>query len=166
MSDDAAELRMEEYKSLRSEILERIRETNTLIISSAGGIGGIYAVIVSTFAKEPHLKFHSASGLTILSFLVMIWTPVVFAILANIKSRETWNCVMELAEQVRRIERLRYGDRPHFPGWEHQSEINRGKPKSFMDRLAQPPYTVVYLAMFVLTLLLAVVSTGYIAKVW
>jgi hypothetical protein len=52
MPQDATIIRMEEYKSLRAEILERIREANTLILTTAGGIGGAYAVLVSTFAES------------------------------------------------------------------------------------------------------------------
>ncbi len=72
---------LEEYKSIRAEILERIRETNMLIITASGGIGGAYAVLVSTFAREPHIKFSYSSAFTRFAFLMIVWTPVVFTFL-------------------------------------------------------------------------------------
>src|SRR4051812_4867152 len=90
-TNDAVALRLEEYKTLRAEVLERIKEANTLILTAAGGIGGAYAVVVSTFARHPVLSFSSASGFVLLSFLIMVWTPVAFAALAYIKSGEIWN---------------------------------------------------------------------------
>jgi len=162
MANDASALRMAEYKSLRAEILERIREANTLIITTAGGIGGAYAVMVSTFAKEPHLKLSHASNLTIISFLIIVWTPVAFAALGRIKSRDIWITLMHLAGQIRFVENEYYGSSPSFPGWENQMEINRNTRKPFVYRLAHPPYTSVYWGMIVTTLALALSATGYV----
>jgi hypothetical protein len=162
MTTNASDLRMEEYKSLRAEILERIREANTLIITSAGGVGGAYAVMVSTFAKGPHLKFSHASSFTLFCFLVMVWTPVLFAALGRIKSRDIWITVQQIAEHIRTIEAHLYGSSPALPGWEQQMELYRRSPKPLLYRLAHPPYATVYWGMIVSTFLIASGSTGYI----
>jgi hypothetical protein len=166
MTADASDLRNEEYKSLRAEILERIREANTLIITTAGGIGGAYAVMVSTFAKEPHLKFSHASSFTLLCFLVMVWTPVLFAALGRVKSRDIWITVQQIANHIRTIEANLYGSSPAIPGWEHQMDAHRRSPKPLLNRLAYPPYTTVYWGMIVTTFLIAAGSTGYILFLW
>jgi hypothetical protein len=186
MSNDAAELRMEEYKSLRAEALERIREANTLIITTAAGVGGAYAVIVSTFAREPHLEFSRASGFTIISFLVIMWAPVLFSAVGLIKSNDMWTTVLRLAKQVRLIEDFVYGLAPPFPGWEHQMEIYRNMstpPRQRLlqwvwrqrllrrwvwpigDQIAHPPYSTIYWSMFLLSLSLGFVSIWHIWKV-
>lgn len=162
MTSDASDFQLEEYKSLRAEIIERIREANTLIITSAGGVGAAYAVIVSTFAREPHLKFSHASTFTILSFLVIVWTPVLFAVLGRIKSRDVWITVQQLASQIRTIELFQHHHPPDFVAWEHQMEIFRAAPKPFSYRLAYGPYGMVYGGMITITLVVALGSTGYI----
>jgi hypothetical protein len=104
LPDGLLDLRLEEYKSLRAEVLERIREANTLIITTAGGIGGAYAVLVSTFAREPALSISHAGELVISCFLLIVWTPVAFAALAAIKSRDIWQIVLEISDHVSEIE--------------------------------------------------------------
>jgi hypothetical protein len=168
---------MEEYKSLRAEILERLREGNTLIITTTGGVGGAYAVIASTFAREPHLEFAHASGLTIISFLVIMLAPVLFAAVGLIKSNETWKMALRLAKQVYLIEDLIYGRAPAIPGWEHQMKIYWKAARQPRERslswvwwwvsaqIANPPYRTIYWGMFLFSLSLSIVSIWHIVQV-
>jgi hypothetical protein len=163
-SSDITAMRLEEYKTLRAEVLERIKETNTLIITAAGGIGGAYAVIVSTFARPPVLSFSHASGFVLLSFLVMVWTPVAFAALAYIKSREIWNVVIQISDHLQKIEEQVYGNAPVPLGWEKKMGQQRQVLKQFWERLSGPPYTYIYCPMIYTCSAIALLSTLYV--VW
>jgi hypothetical protein len=162
MPQDATIIRIEEYKSLRAEILERIREANTLILTTAGGIGGAYAVLVSTFAREPHLKFSQANLFVNSCFLLIIWAPVLFALLAAIKSREIWYMVNQLAGYVRRIEEIEYASVSPPSGWEHRMLTLREESKSLFRWFSRPPYPGIYGIMFGLTFVVAAVPTIHI----
>jgi len=163
--DDLLDLRLEEYKSLRAEVLERIREANTLIITTAGGIGGAYAVLVSTFAREPALSISHAGGLVISCFLLIVWTPVAFAALAAIKSRDIWQIVLEISDHVSEIEELLYGNSPSISGWEHKRRESRLKRKRLWEKLSSPPYISIYKTMIFTCLGIALLATGYVIKV-
>ncbi|MGA8550938.1 MAG: hypothetical protein WB678_11945 [Stellaceae bacterium] len=165
MPDDAAQFRREEYNSLRAEILERIREANTLILTTAGGIGGAYAILVTNFAREPHLKFSHASFFVKFCFLLVIWTPVVFAVLASIKSLEISDIVRELAGYIHKIEELEYGEASPLPGWEHRMVEFRDRSGGFRRRWTSQPYTRIYKIMAAITFVIAAISTVYIAIV-
>jgi hypothetical protein len=162
MSRDPAILRMEEYKSLRAEILERIREANTLILTTAGGIGGAYAVLVTAFAREPHLKFSHASFFVNSCFLLIIWAPVLFALLAHIKSREIWDMVSELAGYVRIIEEIEYEPAVPRSGWEHRMVRLREQSTGVFRWFNRPPYPGIYRIMLGLTFGVAVIPTVHI----
>jgi hypothetical protein len=162
MPSDAAEFRKEEYRSLRAEVLERIREANTLILTTAGGIGGAYAILVTTFAREPHLKFSHASFFVNFCFLIVIWTPVVFAVLALLKSLEIWDIVRQLADYVHKIEELEYGRASPIPGWEHRMVQFRKTSRGFRHRWISQPYMRVYGIMVAITFAVALISTVHI----
>jgi hypothetical protein len=165
MPTEPASFRTEEYISLRAEILERIREANALILTTAGGIGGAYAILVTTFAREPHLKFSHASFFVNFCFLIVVWTPFIFAILASIKSLEIWDIVTRLAAYVSRIEELEYGPTSPLIGWEHTMAMFRQRPQRLPHRWISQPYTRIYLLMAIVTCLVAAVSTVHVALV-
>jgi hypothetical protein len=164
MSD---EFRKHEYDALRAEILERIRDANTLIYTTAGGIGGAYAIIVTTFARAPQPVPSGTSFLVMLWFLIIIWTPVIFAFLALVKSHELWELVMEAAAYVRKIEELEYGSDASLCGWEHRMIDLRARTARSPRRWIRQPYTAIYLVAAASTFVIAAFSTGYIAsEIW
>lgn len=165
MPAEPAPFRKEEYNSLRAEILERIREANTLILTTAGGIGGAYAILVTTFAREPHLKFSHAGFFVNFCFLIVVWTPFIFAVLASIKSLEIWDIVTQIAQYVHQIEELEYGPASPLPGWEHRMVALRSRAEGFPRRWISQPYTRIYLVMAAATAIVAVGATVHIAVV-
>jgi hypothetical protein len=165
MSIDSAEFRKEEYKSVRAEILERIREANSLILTTAGGVGGAYAILVTTFARKPYVKFSHAPLYVNAFFVILMWTPFIFSVLAKLKSREIWEIVTELAAYTRKIEDLEYGQASPIPGWEHCMVVFRGRRKSFQQNWASQPYTRIYRFMMATTSVVALVATVYVGIV-
>jgi hypothetical protein len=156
------ELRLEEYKSLRAEVLERIREANQLVITSAGGIGGAYAILVSTFAREPVVSLSHASALVAACFLLVVWTPVVFAALASMKSRDIWNIVLAISDHICEIEQSIFGNSPEIVGWEHKRKKERGGQTRPWQQLSSPPYTWIYQTLIFVCGVIALAATGYL----
>jgi hypothetical protein len=171
----SAAMLIEEYKTLRAEILSRLGEANTIVLAGTGGIGAAYLALSAASFNAHHVSFKSQSGFLDTCFLMILWTPFFFSALTALKSHEVWGRIVLLATYVRQIESLIYPDSWPIAGWEHFIDCERQKWEarsmfrqlfsSYGKGFATPPYAITYFLMMASTFIIASVLTVHIVIV-
>ena len=133
----------EQYKMLREEIMQHIRETYRTEFATAIAVGAVYTWLLSN--KQ-----------TVVAPVIWFIPPLVI-LLAALRCLFLTIQLRVIAEYLRRIEEATFGEDTRLPGWERY--LSGGIQRSFV---ASSTYTAG--AVWVLVFMASIVASWYFAR--
>lgn len=137
---------LEEYKSLRSEIDIRVKEAFQLIIYCLTAVAAAYGLF---FSAQTSGRVACGEHQTLINWAA--YSGSIFPIFGWIKSAESWNNVLKIADYIRGIER-----KIGVTGWEHKVHQTRQHNYSDSYNIDRPPYHAFWFLLCSATLIVDV----------